>query len=177
MTIKVGINGFGRIGRQVYKAIRENYDGVLDVEAINDLMPVETNAHMLKYDSTYGRFPGKVEVRDGDMYIDGEMLKSYAERDPSQLPWGELGVDIVLECTGIFRDLLRRRQCQLIGFAFHKVIKRVVLDEMGLMLGCIFLFYTPLWLPDSGRLPAYRGDCAIALLARHYMARNGRLHP
>ncbi len=104
MTIKVGINGFGRIGRQVFKAIYENYQGVLDVEAVNDLMPVETNAHMLKYDSTYGRFPGKVEVRDGDMYIDGEMLKSYAERDPSQLPWGELGVDIVLECTGIFRD-------------------------------------------------------------------------
>lgn len=104
MTIKVGINGFGRIGRQVFKAIRENYAGVLDVEAVNDLMPVETNAHMLKYDSTYGRFPGKIEVRDGDMYIDGEKLKSYAERDPAQLPWGDLGVDIVLECTGIFRD-------------------------------------------------------------------------
>jgi glyceraldehyde 3-phosphate dehydrogenase len=104
MTIKIGINGFGRIGRQVYKAIYENYQGVLDVEAINDLMPVETNAHMLKYDSTYGRFPGKVETKDGDLYIDGEKLKSYAERDPANLPWGELGVDIVLECTGIFRD-------------------------------------------------------------------------
>ncbi|MCP4359421.1 MAG: type I glyceraldehyde-3-phosphate dehydrogenase [Chloroflexi bacterium] len=104
MTIKVGINGFGRIGRQVYKAIYENYKGVLDVEAINDLMPVETNAHMLKYDSTYGRFPGKVEVQDGDLYIDGEKLKSYAERNPTDLPWGELGVDIVLECTGRFRD-------------------------------------------------------------------------
>jgi glyceraldehyde 3-phosphate dehydrogenase len=104
MTIKVGINGFGRIGRQVFKAIYENYQGVLDVEAINDLMPVETNAHMLKYDSTYGRFPGKVEVKDGDLYIDGEKLKSYAERNPADLPWGELGVDIVLECTGRFRD-------------------------------------------------------------------------
>ncbi len=104
MAIKVGINGFGRIGRQVYKAIYENYQGVLDVEAINDLMPVETNAHMLKYDSTYGRFPGKVEVKDGDIYVDNEKLKSYAERDPAKLPWGELGVDIVLECTGVFRD-------------------------------------------------------------------------
>ncbi len=104
MTVKVGINGFGRIGRQVYKAIYENYQGVLDVEAVNDLMPVETNAHMLKYDSTYGRFPGEITVKDGDIYVDGEKLKSYAERDPSQLPWGELGVDIVLECTGIFRD-------------------------------------------------------------------------
>ena len=104
MTIKVGINGFGRIGRQVYKAIRENYEGVLDVEAINDLMPVATNAHMLKYDSTYGRFPDEVEVREGDIYVAGEKLKSYAERDPAKLPWDELGVDIVLECTGVFRD-------------------------------------------------------------------------
>lgn len=104
MAVKIGINGFGRIGRQVFKAIYENYKGVLDVEAINDLMPVETNAHLLKYDSTYGRFPGKVEVKDGDMFVDGEKLKSYAERDPANLPWADLGVDIVLECTGIFRD-------------------------------------------------------------------------
>jgi glyceraldehyde 3-phosphate dehydrogenase len=104
MTIKVGINGFGRIGRQVYKAILENYEGDLVVEAVNDLMPVETNAHMLRYDSTYGRFPGTVEVRDGDIVVNGQRLKSYAERDPSKLPWGDLGIDIVLECTGIFRD-------------------------------------------------------------------------
>ena len=104
MAVKVGINGFGRIGRQVYKAIYENYKGVLDVEAINDLMSVETNAHLLKYDSTYRRFPGEVEVREGDIYIDGDKLKSYAEKDPAKLPWGDLGVDIVLECTGIFTD-------------------------------------------------------------------------
>jgi glyceraldehyde 3-phosphate dehydrogenase len=103
MAVKVGINGFGRIGRQVYKAIYENHENVLDVEAINDLMDVRTNAHLLKYDSTYGRFGGDVDVRGEDIYIDGERLKSYAERDPSKLPWGELGVDIVLECTGIFR--------------------------------------------------------------------------
>jgi glyceraldehyde 3-phosphate dehydrogenase len=104
MSVKIGINGFGRIGRQVYKAIYENYRGVLDVEAVNDLMDVNTNAHMLKYDSTYGRFPGEVEVRNGDIYVDGEKLKSFAERDPAKLPWGELGVDIVLESTGIFRE-------------------------------------------------------------------------
>ena len=104
MTVKVGINGFGRIGRQVYKAIYENHRDVLDVEAINDLMDVDTNAHMLKYDSTYGRFPGMVEARDGNLFVDGEMLKSFAERDPAKLPWGKLGVDIVLECTGIFKD-------------------------------------------------------------------------
>ena len=104
MAIKVGINGFGRIGRQVYKVIYERYQGVLDVEAINDLAPVATNAHMLKYDSTYGRFPGEIDVKDGDLYIDGNLMKSYAERNPADLPWGELGVDIVLECTGIFRS-------------------------------------------------------------------------
>lgn len=104
MSVKVGINGFGRIGRQVYKAIYENYSDELDVEAINDLMDVNINAHLLKYDSTYGRFPGEVEARDGNLYVDGEQLKNFAERDPSNLPWGELGVDIVLECTGIFRD-------------------------------------------------------------------------
>ncbi|MFT5193307.1 MAG: glyceraldehyde 3-phosphate dehydrogenase [Cellvibrionaceae bacterium] len=104
MAIKVGINGFGRIGRQVYKVIYERYQGILDVEAINDLAPVATNAHMLKYDSTYGRFPGKIDVKDGDLYIDGNLLKSYSERNPADLPWGELGVDIVLECTGIFNS-------------------------------------------------------------------------
>lgn len=104
MTVKVGINGFGRIGRQVYKAIYENYSDVLDVEAINDLWDVDTNAHLLKYDSNYGRFPGDIEVRDGDIYVDGQKLKSYAQRNPADLPWGELGVDIVLECTGVFRD-------------------------------------------------------------------------
>jgi glyceraldehyde 3-phosphate dehydrogenase len=104
MSVKVGINGFGRIGRQVYKAIYENYQGVLDVEAVNDLWDVKTNAHLLKYDSTYGRFPGEVEEKDGDIYVDGEKLKSYAERDPANLPWADLGVDIVLECTGIFKS-------------------------------------------------------------------------
>lgn len=104
MSVKVGINGFGRIGRQVYKAIYENYQGVLDVEAVNDLWDVKTNAHLLKYDSTYGRFPGEVEEKDGDIYVDGEKLKSFAERDPANLPWADLGVDIVLECTGIFKN-------------------------------------------------------------------------
>jgi len=102
MTVKVGINGFGRIGRQVFKAIQEKYDNEIDVVAINDLMDVETNAHLLKYDSTYGRFPGKVEVIDGQIHVDDEIIRSFAERDPAKLTWGELGVDIVLECTGIF---------------------------------------------------------------------------
>ena len=120
MAVKVGINGFGRIGRQVYKAIYENYQDVLDVEAINDLMDVKTNAHLLKYDSTYGRSPWEVEVRDGDIYVDGNKLKSYAIREPAQLPWGELGVDIVLECTGIFKS--REQAAQHLAAGAKKVL-------------------------------------------------------
>lgn len=125
MAVKVGINGFGRIGRQVFKAIYENYQDLLDVEAINDLMDVETNAHLLKYDSTYGRFPGEVDVRDGDLYVEGQQLKNYAERDPASLPWGELGVDIVLECTGIFR---KREQAAL---HLDAGAKKVVISAPG----------------------------------------------
>ncbi len=125
MAIKVGINGFGRIGRQVYKVIYENYKGILDVEAINDLTPVETNAHLLKYDSTYGRFPGKVEAQDGQILVDGQVLKSYAERDPANLPWGDLGVDIVLECTGIFTSK-EKANAHLVGGA-----KKVIISAPG----------------------------------------------
>lgn len=119
-TVKVGINGFGRIGRQVYKAIYENYSDVLDVEAINDLVDAETNAHLLKYDSVYGRFPGEVEARDGDIYIDGEPLTSFAIRNPAEIPWGDLGVDLVIESTGIFRK--REQAAQHLDGGAKKVI-------------------------------------------------------
>ncbi|GAP62508.1 MAG: type I glyceraldehyde-3-phosphate dehydrogenase [Ardenticatenia bacterium] len=118
--IKVGINGFGRIGRQVFKALYENYSDFVDIEAINDLMDAETNAHLLKYDSIYGPFPGDVEVRDGDIYIDGEKLKSFAIRNPAEIPWGELGVDIVIESTGVFRD--RENASKHIAAGAKKVI-------------------------------------------------------
>jgi len=103
MKVKVGINGFGRIGRQSFKAMVENYLDVIDVVAINDLMSPEVNAHLLKYDSNYGGFPGTVEVDGDDLLVDGKRLLVFAERDPEALPWGDLGVDIVLESTGIFR--------------------------------------------------------------------------
>ena len=101
---KIGINGFGRIGRQVLKAIKENYSDKLRVVAVNDLMDAKTNAHLFKYDSNYGVFPGAVEVLDGDLVIEGETIKVFAERDPANLPWGELGVEIVIEATGLFRS-------------------------------------------------------------------------
>jgi glyceraldehyde 3-phosphate dehydrogenase len=103
MTVKVGINGFGRIGRQVLKAIRDDHADVLDVVAFNDLGDLPTMAHLLKYDSNYGHFNGKVEVGDSELIIDGESIKAYKESNPENLPWGELGVDIVIESTGVFR--------------------------------------------------------------------------
>lgn len=104
MTTKVGINGFGRIGRQVFKAIRDTYGDSLDVVAVNDIGDVPTMAHLLKYDSNYGVFDGTVDVVDEGLHVNGKLLKVLAERDPANLPWGDLGVDIVVESTGIFRD-------------------------------------------------------------------------
>ena len=104
MTTRVGINGFGRIGRQVLKATKERAAGDLEVVAINDLWDAKTNAHLFKYDSTYGRYEGTVEVDGSDLVVDGEKIRVFAERDPGNLPWGELGVDIVIESTGVFKD-------------------------------------------------------------------------
>jgi glyceraldehyde 3-phosphate dehydrogenase len=104
MTTKVGINGFGRIGRQVFKVIRDNYGDSLDVVAVNDIGDIPTMAHLLKYDSNYGKFDGTVEAVEGGIKVDGKLLKVLAERDPANLPWGDLGVDIVIESTGLFTD-------------------------------------------------------------------------
>ena len=104
MTIRVGINGFGRIGRQVLKAIHETYNGQIEVVAFNDLGDLNTMAHLFRYDSNYGKYDGTVEVQDSTLVVDGHAIKALAERDPAALPWGDLGVDIVVESTGIFRD-------------------------------------------------------------------------
>lgn len=101
MSIKVGINGFGRIGRQSLKAMLENHSDI-EVVAVNDLVDTKTNAHLFKYDSNYGRFNGTVETDGDDLIINGKRIKITKERDPGNLPWGELGVDVVLESTGIF---------------------------------------------------------------------------
>jgi glyceraldehyde 3-phosphate dehydrogenase len=104
MTTRVGINGFGRIGRQVLKAIKERASDSLEVVAINDLYDAATNAHLFKYDSTYGRYPGSVEVDGNDLVIDLQKVRVFSERDPGNLPWGDLGIDIVIESTGVFKD-------------------------------------------------------------------------
>jgi glyceraldehyde 3-phosphate dehydrogenase len=102
MTVKVAINGFGRIGRNVLRAIYESGRKDIDVVAVNDLGPVETNAHLMRYDSVHGRFPHEVTVNGDVISVGSESFKVFAERDPSKLPWGDLGIDIVMECTGIF---------------------------------------------------------------------------
>ncbi len=102
MTVKVGINGFGRIGRQVLKAIRDFHSDTLEVVAFNDIGDLKTMAHLLKYDSNYGRFDGTVEVADDGLVIDGKKVTAFKETDPANIPWGSLGVDIVIESTGIF---------------------------------------------------------------------------
>jgi glyceraldehyde 3-phosphate dehydrogenase len=109
MTTRIGINGFGRIGRQTLKAIMERHPGDLEVVAVNDLADDETNAHLFKYDSTYGTFSGDVRAGENEIVIDGRSVRSFSEKDPAALPWGDLGVDIVVESTGIFTDATKAK--------------------------------------------------------------------
>src|SRR6478752_3313319 len=103
MTVRVAINGYGRIGRNILRAHYEsNKSHDLQIVAINDLGPPETNAHLTRYDTAHGKFPGKVEVEGDHMIVNGDRIRVVAQRDPAQLPWKDLGVDIVLECTGFF---------------------------------------------------------------------------
>ena len=104
MTTRIGINGFGRIGRQVLRATIERHPDELEVVAVNDLADDHTNAHLFKYDTNYGIYPGEVRAEGGSLHIDSHEIRSLSERDPAKLPWGELGVDIVIESTGIFTD-------------------------------------------------------------------------
>ena len=104
MTTKIGINGFGRVGRLTLKAINQYHSGKLEVAAINDLTDTKTNAHLLKWDSTYGPYPGKVEATEDSIIVDGKEVKVLAERNPGSITWQDYGVDIVIESTGLFTD-------------------------------------------------------------------------
>ena len=104
MAIKVGINGFGRIGRITFRAITERYGDAIDVVAVNDLSDPKTNAHLLKHDSNYGLYSKTIEVGEDGFIVDGEKVRVFAERNPGQIPWGDLGVDVVVESTGFFTD-------------------------------------------------------------------------
>src|SRR5690606_949709 len=103
MAIKVGINGYGRIGRNILRALYEaKRGGEIQIVAINDLGDAKTNAHLTRFDTAHGRFPGEVQVDGDSLVVNGDRIRVLAERDPAKLPWGQLGVDIVLECTGLF---------------------------------------------------------------------------
>ena len=104
MATRVGINGFGRIGRQVLRAMMERHPKTLEVVAVNDLADTKTNAHLFKYDTNYGVYAGEVGASDGGILIDGKAIKVLSEREPSRLPWGDLGADVVVESTGFFTD-------------------------------------------------------------------------
>ena len=102
MAVRVGINGFGRIGRLVLRAAAESKRNDIEFVAVNDLGSVETNAHLLKYDSVHGTYPGSISTEGKSMTVDGHKIQVFAERDPKNLPWGDLGIDVLMECTGIF---------------------------------------------------------------------------
>jgi len=108
MTIKVGINGFGRIGRMAFRAAAKDFKNI-EVVAINDLLDPEYLAYMLKYDSVHGRFDGDVEVKDGNLIVNGKTIRITAERNPADLAWSDVGADLVIECTGFF---LTEESCQ-----------------------------------------------------------------
>jgi glyceraldehyde 3-phosphate dehydrogenase len=143
MATKIGINGFGRIGRQVLKAIKERHDGTLDIVAINDLIDTKTNAHMLKYDSNYGRYPGTVEATEGGLVVDGKPIAVFAEKDPGAIPWGSAGAEIVIESTGFFTDANQAR-----GHV-RDTVKKVVIsapaknEDVTLVLGVNAEKYDP----------------------------------
>jgi glyceraldehyde 3-phosphate dehydrogenase len=141
MPVRVGINGFGRIGRNFFRALRAR-GADIDVIAVNDLTDAATLGHLLRYDSVLGRYPGTVEVQDGGLVVDGKPLRVLSERDPSALPWGELGADIVLESTGFYAD--RRAEGHIDAGARKVVISAPAKDpDVTLVLGVNDEAYDP----------------------------------
>ena len=135
MVTRVGINGFGRIGRQVLRATMSRYPEVLDVVAVNDLADSRTNAHLFKYDTNYGTFPGTVEAKDDSLIINGRQVRVFSERDPGQIPWATVGTDLVVESTGIFTDA-KKASAHLDGGAKKVIISAPAKGEdITLVLG------------------------------------------
>ena len=135
MATRIGINGFGRIGRQVTRAIIESYPQKLEVAAVNDLADAKTNAHLFKYDTNYGVYPGTVGTSNGSLMIDDREVRVYSERDPASIPWAELGVEVVVESTGLFTD------AQKAGAHIQAGAKKVIIsapaknEDLTLVLG------------------------------------------
>jgi len=143
MKTRVGINGFGRVGRQSLKAMLEMHAEELEVVAINDITDTKTNAHLLKYDSTYGRFPGEVEATANSLIINGQTIHVSTQRDPAQIPWGSYGVDLVIESTGLFTDAEKAAE------HLHGGAKKVIIsapakgEDLTVVLGVNEEMYNP----------------------------------
>jgi glyceraldehyde 3-phosphate dehydrogenase len=133
MAIRIGINGFGRIGRLTLRAIRKHYPNDFDVVAINDLTDAHSNAHLFKYDTTYGIYPGEVRAEDSAIVIDGDRIRVFAEKDPANIPWGDVGADIVIEATGAFTDAEKART-HLKGGAKRVIITAPATNEDATLL-------------------------------------------
>ena len=131
--IKIGINGFGRIGRLILRALLENYKDKIQVVAINDLGSIETNAHLIKYDSTHGTLNHDVKTSKDGFEISNQKIKVFAEKDPGKIPWGKIGADVVLECTGRFLDKASTQN------HFHRKKKNNFLGSVGISLHKTFL--------------------------------------
>jgi glyceraldehyde 3-phosphate dehydrogenase len=143
MATRIGINGFGRIGRQSLKAILERHPKDLEVVAVNDLTDTKTNAHLLKYDSTYGRFPGEVEATADSLIVNGHTVKVISQRDPAQIPWSDLGVELVIESTGLFTDA-EKAAAHLKGGAKKVIISAPAKGEdLTIVLGVNDNMYDP----------------------------------
>ncbi len=144
MPARVGINGFGRIGRQVFKAIHDHHPDNIEVVAVNDLTDPKTNAHLLKYDSTYGAFPGEISAVDGAISVDGQRVKVIAERDPAAIPWHDLGVELVVESTGRFTSADKAR-AHIEGGGAKKVIISAPAkgEDLTIVLGVNEHMYDP----------------------------------
>jgi glyceraldehyde 3-phosphate dehydrogenase len=143
MATKIGINGFGRIGRLVLRTLLERYKKELTVVAVNDMADVKTNAHLFRYDSTYGIYPGTVEAGDGAMKVDGRNIAVLNQKDPSRLPWKQLGVDIVIEATGVFTDAAQVRAHLDAGAKKTIVTAPATNEDLTVVLGVNDKDYNP----------------------------------
>ena len=144
MAVKIGINGFGRIGRQVFKAIHDFHPDTLQVVAVNDLTDPQTNAHLLKYDSNYGHFPGDISASVGAITVNGHSIKVLTQRDPAQIPWKDLGIEIVVESTGLFTAAEKART-HIDGGGAKKVIISAPAkgEDLTVVLGVNQAMYDP----------------------------------
>jgi len=144
MAVKIGINGFGRIGRLLLRALKEHHAGEVEVVAVNDLFDAATNAHLLKYDSTYGPYRGTVEVKDGHLVVDGRPIAVTAEKDPGAIKWKDMGVTLVVECTGLFTDATKARVHIDSGGAKKVIISAPAKNEdLTIVLGVNEEMYDP----------------------------------